>query len=391
MKSDVIIVGAGVLGTFHAYHALKQGLKVTLVEKDKQPRSATVRNFGQVVPSGMPQGKWQQYGIESTRIYKEIHSSFDISVRQEGSIYLASDDAESQLLEELASINKNNDYKSLLLTQRDCLERYPNLNKDYVKAGLFFPEEISLDPRIMIHKVIAFLQEQMGLEYLPFTHIVDCESSESEVKLKAADGRSFEAVKVLICSGSEFKSLFPEVFQESDIEVSKLQMLRTKANLGLNLTGSILTGLTIRRYEAFRECASFGFLDDAHLNPKLKQWGIHILFKEAEDGSVIVGDSHEYADAKDSDDLSFDLREDINELMLEEARAIFPIPKEAIAASWAGYYAQCKANDTGQSKDIFNEELVTNIQIVTAIGGKGMTASPGFAKENISKIFNKEN
>ncbi len=390
MKTDVIIVGAGVLGTFHAYHALKQGLKVTLIEKDKQPRSATVRNFGQVVPSGMAQGKWQQYGIESTRIYKEIHSSFDISVKQEGSIYLASDEAECQLLEELASINKNNDYKSLLLTQSDCLARYPNLNKDYVKMGLLFPEEIGLDPRIMIHKVIAYQQEQMSLEYLPYTHIIECETSATGVTLKAADGRSFEAFKVIVCSGSDFKSLFPEVFQASDIEVSKLQMLRTKANLGLNLKGSILTGLTIRRYEAFRECASFDFLDNSHLNPNLKQLGIHILFKEADDGSVIIGDSHEYADAKDKDDLGFDLREDINELMLTEARAIFPIPKEAIAASWAGYYAQCKANNTGQSKDIFNEELLSNIHIVTAIGGKGMTASAGFAKENISKIFNKE-
>lgn len=32
-KYDLIVVGGGILGTFHAYHALKRGLKVALIEK----------------------------------------------------------------------------------------------------------------------------------------------------------------------------------------------------------------------------------------------------------------------------------------------------------------------------------------------------------------------
>lgn len=77
---DLIVVGGGVLGTFHAFHALKKGLKVAIIEKDKMPISATVKNFGQVVPSGMD-SKWQAYGRESLLIYKEIQSQFDISIR----------------------------------------------------------------------------------------------------------------------------------------------------------------------------------------------------------------------------------------------------------------------------------------------------------------------
>ena len=56
---DCVIIGAGVLGCFHAYHAAKKGLAVLLLEKDSQPTEATVRNFGMVIPSGMSQGKWQ--------------------------------------------------------------------------------------------------------------------------------------------------------------------------------------------------------------------------------------------------------------------------------------------------------------------------------------------
>ena len=38
---DLIVVGAGVLGTFHAYHAQGRGLKVALVERNGAPDRAT--------------------------------------------------------------------------------------------------------------------------------------------------------------------------------------------------------------------------------------------------------------------------------------------------------------------------------------------------------------
>ncbi|RYZ55549.1 MAG: FAD-dependent oxidoreductase, partial [Sphingobacteriales bacterium] len=86
---NVIIVGAGALGTFHAYQALKMGKKVLLLEKDKRAQEATVRNFGQVVPSGLPpESEWHQYGRDATAIYKEIQEQTDISVRYNGSCYV---------------------------------------------------------------------------------------------------------------------------------------------------------------------------------------------------------------------------------------------------------------------------------------------------------------
>ena len=80
---DVLIIGAGIMGTFHAYHALKKGLSVALFEKNHQPQGATVKNFGQVVPSGMNR-KWQRIGRRSLEIYKEVQNQTDITVRTSG-------------------------------------------------------------------------------------------------------------------------------------------------------------------------------------------------------------------------------------------------------------------------------------------------------------------
>lgn len=380
-KYDLIVVGGGVLGTFHAYHAVKNGLKVALIEKDRTPQGATVRNFGQVVPSGM-NTKWQAYGRESLRIYKEIQETFDISVRQEGSVYFASNEDEVQLLEELHEINRNNRYTSQLLTKAKCLELYDGLRNDYVEAGLFFPDEVMVEPRIMINKLHSYLKA-VGSDIFLHKTVLECNRLSEGIEVYLSDGRTLLAAKVIICNGSEFKTLYPQLFNNSELQVSKLQMMQTKPQENFKLPSSILTGLSIRRYEAFSECSSYSAIKAKEkVDSPEKKWGIHILFKQANDGSVIIGDSHEYADAEHIDDLNMDLNMDIDNFILKEARKIIDLPTYEIQNRWYGLYSQCKTSD------IYQHAIENDIHIVTGIGGKGMTGSAGFAKENIAKIFN---
>lgn len=380
---DIIIVGGGALGTFHAYHALQNNQSVLLVEKNSMPQGATVRNFGQVVPSGMTI-KWQNYGRESLSIYKSIQKQFDISIRQNGTIYIASNEEEVQLIEELHQINKANSYTSQLLTKQECLTNYAGLKSNYCKAGLFFPEEVTVEPRVMINRVRDYLIANLGLDYKPNTTIINTVEKNDTVEVEDALGGKHYASKVLICNGNDFKVLYPEIYNTSDLVVSKLQMLQTKPQPNnYKLNGSILTGLTIRRYEAFEECPSWNAIKSKE-NPNSfeKKYGVHILFKQALDGSVILGDSHEYATAKAIDDLGFDSNTDIDNFMITEAKNIIDLPTYAIQNRWIGMYSQCKTSD------IFQHDVSPNVHIVTGIGGKGMTGSAGFSKENISKIFN---
>ena len=102
------------------------------------------------------------------------------------------------------------------------------------------------------------------------------------------------------------------------------------------------------------------------------------------DGSVILGDSHQYADVDKIEDLGYDLDMDIDHFMLEEAKKIMELPTYEIHRRWYGMYSQCK------TKDIFQTTIDRHIHIVTGIGGKGMTGSAGFSKKNIATIFNKQ-
>ena len=163
-------------------------------------------------------------------------------------------------------------------------------------------------------------------------------------------------------------------------------MMQTKHQPNYKLPSSILTGLSIRRYEAFSECPSYASIKAKENSEAFeKKWGVHILFKQATDGSVIIGDSHEYAPAARMDHLGMDLNMDIDNFILKEAKKIFDLPTYQIQNRWYGLYSQCK------EADIYQHTLDRNIHIVTGIGGKGMTGSAGFAKENINSIFNLQN
>lgn len=380
-KFDLIVIGAGVLGTFHTYHAAALGKKVLHIEKDQYPVNATVRNFGQVVPSGMS-ADWFQYGVYSTLLYTKIQSEFDISIRKNGSVYIASDEEEQQLIHELKAIMDARGYQAHLLSQQQCLEKWPALKANYCREGLFFPQEVSAEPDTMIHLLIEYCSLKFPtLTYKPSTTIIDCQVSGDDVRVVTHKSEVFIADKVIICNGGEFKILFPDLFRNSGIEISKLQMLRTMPMPEVGLEGNILTGLTIRRYESFSECPSFSALQTPEHLKELKRWGIHILFKKAQDGSIIIGDSHEYAGVNDMDDLGFELNQHINQLMFKEAQKIVSFDVTAIASSWAGFYAQ------HPEKDIVEIDIENRIHIRTAIGGKGMTSSAGYAEKSIRKIF----
>ncbi len=372
---DLIIVGAGALGTFHAYHAAKAGRRVLLLEKDNRPVSATVRNFGQVVPSGLA-GRWVGYGRRSLEIYKTIQAVADISVRPNGTVYVASDADEWQLLHELHDRFAAQDYPSELLSRQAVLTRFPLLRADYAVGGLYFDQELSVEPDRMIYRVIDYIQEQYGVTYRPNTTVIDCQPDAAAASVTLAGGQRISAAKVLVCSGHEFRLLFPDVFASSDLIVSKLQMLQTPPMPDVSLRGNLLTGLTIRRYESFRECPSFAGLTTPDRLKPLQAQGIHILFKQALDGSMILGDSHHYADAQHVDDLGFDTHDHIDDLMLAEARRIVTFPIERMARRWAGVYSQT-------DREIFEHDMDPAIRIITGIGGKGMTSGAGYAEESV--------
>jgi glycine/D-amino acid oxidase-like deaminating enzyme len=84
----------------------------------------------------------------------------------------------------------------------------------------------------------------------------------------------------------------------------------------------------------------------------------------------VLGDTHEYGLAPSPFN-----REEVDDLLLRYLRQVFTLPDFQIAARWHGIYAK------HPTRSAFTASPAPNVQIVTGLGGIGMTTSFGLAQE----------
>jgi D-hydroxyproline dehydrogenase subunit beta len=380
---DIIVVGAGVVGTFHAYFAALSGARVLLVERDPAPNEATVRNFGMVATGTIATpGKWDKYARATSEIYRHLEAEIDedLTLRKQGCLYLVETEPEDRVIREFADLSPRIGKQAYYLDREDVLKEYPFAQPDYVRSGLLLPDDMSVDPRKFIHILQRHFTKTGLFDYRPHTCIVKVTSTTSHCALTDAQGNNWQAEKVIICCGTEYRILFPDLFRESPLKISKLQMLLSRPQPHLRLPHSILSGLTLRRYPAFSLCPSYQQLMDSPFEEVFRKWGIHLLFKQADDGSVIIGDSHEYFPLSENGSVSFDVLEEINEAILDYGKRMIRLDDWRIQKTWNGYYL------SHPTKEIFKEQIDARIHVATGISGKGMSTAAGFSQRNVELI-----
>jgi glycine/D-amino acid oxidase-like deaminating enzyme len=101
---SVVVVGGGVLGFMHALEARRRGHPVTHLEREPGSRGASVRNFGLIWVSGRAGGPELDLARRARVRWAEIAAEVPgTGFRPNGSLTLARDDAELELLKEAAA------------------------------------------------------------------------------------------------------------------------------------------------------------------------------------------------------------------------------------------------------------------------------------------------
>ncbi|MCO8041639.1 TIGR03364 family FAD-dependent oxidoreductase [Acinetobacter bohemicus] len=373
-KTDLIIVGAGILGLSAAIQAAEQGLKVQLFEKDAQPVGATRRNFGMVGTSTLsrPDAKWRQYALETRKFYQRIQAQHDISFQQRDGLYLANTALEWQVLNEFAQAAPDYQIPVELLSRTQVFERYGYLDHSAnISGALIFQEDYSVEPHLAGHRLLQYAK-QLGIEIYCNACVVRTRYHRGYAEIQLASGQHYRAEKVLICHGETTQILYPELLQHLGLQRCALQMALTQP-LAHDLKASIYSGLSISRYPAFEICPSHQALKEESQQGLVKDYGIHILIKQNEFGQIILGDSHEYHAIQDTP--QFNQREEINQFILKYCKEKIGLKLPAIESRWNGYYL------THPQELACVTEAEPNIYLISAIAGKGMTTGAGFMQE----------
>lgn len=202
IKTDVLIIGAGIAGCSIARELSKYELDVTLVEKEVDV------GWGQTKASYAichPGARWapgtlaQEMIAESNSIIDQLIDDLDIDFRRLGELILAFNDEE---LECLKAIKKQGEYIHLedleILDKNEILRLEPNINPGVV-AALYMPIAGIFDPFELVHAFYENAREN-GVSMLMGTEVTAIVQEKGEFKVET-DQNEIQASYVVNAAG----------------------------------------------------------------------------------------------------------------------------------------------------------------------------------------------
>ena len=367
-KKDIAVIGGGIVGIAHALTAAQNGLSVVLFERSPQAAGASIRNFGMIWPIGQAPGAIHQRALRTRDIWADIAPAADIWHQPTGSLHLAYAEDEMAVLSEFAQRAPALGYDVELLSSQEVQSRSNAVRPDGLRGGIWSTSEACVDPRQAIAELPNFLAREYGVE-LCFSTPVQA----LDLPNIYTPSTTWRAERAVVCSGVDFESLYPSIYQSSGLTRCKLQMMRTVPQPDSWQLGPMLAaGLTLRHYAAFRQCTSLASYSArvSRENPEFDQWGIHVMASQNGLGEITIGDSHEYDWHPDPFD-----KPEIDQLVMAYLQTFLTAPTLHIAQRWSGLYAKHPTDAD------FVAAPAPGVRIVNGVGGAGMSTSFGLAEE----------
>ncbi|WP_441249765.1 TIGR03364 family FAD-dependent oxidoreductase [Kitasatospora sp. McL0602] len=370
----VIVVGAGVLGTMHAWQAVERGHEVVHLERETEARGASVRNFGLVWVSGRAGGEELATAQRARELWEGIGARVPgLYFRANGSLTLARTKAELAVAEQALTLPDAAERGYRLLDAAEARALNPALRGDFLGA-LSCSRDAAVEPRLAQPALRAALEATGRYTFLPGREIRDVVG---ENAVRDDHGQVHTGDLVILCTGAWLGGLVRELAPELPVRKVRLQMMQTEP-LGEALTTSVADGDSFRYYPAFAGTALDELRATQPQPPVAAEHKMQLLMVQRQDGGLTIGDTHEYEHP-----FAFDVDEDPYEHVATVASELLGRPLPRIRRRWAGVYAQTV--DT--TRVVHREQVRDGIWLVTGPGGRGMTCSPAIA-ETTAQLVN---
>lgn len=368
---DVVVVGAGIVGLAHAYHARQRGMSVAVIDHAAGIVGASVQNFGHACITAQS-GTARDYGRKGRRHWLELSRLAGFWSRESGTYCVARHDDELAVMREFAGVRAAGEVE--LLDRAQILQRIPVV-ADGVTGGMYLPNDLQVDPRTAAPSIARWLAA-CGVDFHWRTGAYAFEPGivhTSRGPLRA--GTTFITVNY------DIDRLFPGLAERDGLLRCRLHMLRARLPLAFTLPAPLFTGWSLLRYSGFENLSSTAAVAERlHTeHPDYLAIDLHQMYTPQPDGSVLIGDTH-YRDVSDPPFQS----EEGFDVLLEEARNIFGVKDIEVSERWQGVY--CSA----PNQEFLIEEPVERTHIVTVTTGIGMTTSMGLAQDSVERALRRD-
>ena len=145
---DVILIGAGVVGSLIARKLASYELDVLVIDKENDVGNVTSMANSAIVHSGYdpkPGSKKAIFNVKGNAMFPKLCEELDVHYEQNGSLTVAIYEEQLEILKELELRAKENGVPVQLLSKEEVLKMEPNLSPD-VKGALLAPTAGIVNP-----------------------------------------------------------------------------------------------------------------------------------------------------------------------------------------------------------------------------------------------------
>ena len=365
-ESDVLVVGAGIVGLAHACAALARGLTVTIIDRDARAVGASVRNFGHCCVTAQS-GELLDLALVAREKWLKYSSLAGFFSTASGALALARSSTELAVLTELSESREPGQVE--LLSASDSRALLRDGADATIVGGAMLRDDLRVDPREAVASLAAWLAVQPGVTMLWGTSFFGAADG-----VAATSRGEIRAERTIVCVGHDLDYLYPDLAVSRAVERCALQMMRVEAPSGMVLRPAVLTGTSMLRYPAFAETGAAGALrDEVRANrADLLEIGANVMFTKRPNGTLIVGDSHRYATAMDPFQA-----EKTSRILLTEIARILGVDSLKVKERWQGIYA------SSPQQPFLIEEVAPGVTVAIVTSGVGMTISFGLAEKTL--------
>jgi FAD dependent oxidoreductase TIGR03364 len=364
----VVIVGGGVLGVMHAMQARERGMAVTHLEREPAARGASVRNFGLIWVGGRAPGPELSLAQRARTLWEELAGLVPAAgFRPHGSLTLAADDAELALLKEAAELPDAAERGFELLDPAAARAVNPALAGLFVGA-LLCRRDAMVEPRLVPASFRDYLlaRDGEGYAWLPGREAVEV----APHAVRDHTGEWHRGDLVVLCTGAAHTGVAGAHlagYTPPPVRRVRLQMMQT-APYGGRLNTAVADGDSLRYYPAFDLAGRAGLAPQV---PAAAAAAAQLLLVQRLDGSLTIGDTHEY-----DEPFAFDVDEAAYEHLRGRAEQLLGTTLPPTRRRWAGIYSQATTGEL-----YHRSQVAPGVVLVTGPGGRGMTCAPAIAEE----------
>ncbi|WP_443750937.1 TIGR03364 family FAD-dependent oxidoreductase [Asticcacaulis solisilvae] len=361
---DLVVVGAGIVGLAHACLAARSGLKVCVVERDAQAVGASIRNFGFITVTGQQRGEFYAMARRTAGVWRELSARFGFDVLHQG-LFMCARRPESEAVLDAFLRTEMGEGCRIMTPAEAGLPLTPD-----VRAVLHSPHDLRVESRDVLPKLAGVLAEVFSVDFFFDTQVLAVEEGHVATQRGRLDGR-----RIVVCPGDTLTGLYQDILQKHGVKRCKLQMLRLE-NPGFRLPGGVMSDLGLLRYLGYAELPEAEPLRQvvaAEQAQHLRE-GVHLIVVQSQDGSLVVGDSHDY----DNPAAPFSY-EAVDRLILDEyAHVLGEAP--AIRERWTGTYA------VAPDRQFLIETPAPNVRLVVVTCGAGASTAFALAEKTLTDL-----